>query len=276
MADEKLCKRGEVWYFTMTNNYGRELLTGRPCIVLSDCDESDPMVTVMFMTTTVKEIGEGLVLTTPKKKSWALVSQIQSYDKDRLRQHMCTLTEYEMAAIDEAVARRLSLSISEPKIEEPVVDSDGVSEVDTLQDQITSQQVTIAAYKKLYDKLLEMYTDLKIEKDTSLSVPIVKEAPIVVEETPIFREPELDLSALQAKFKVHDERQQQKSRSKVNVNTATAKEIAEFTGMNLTVAYSICGTRNRSGVRFEKLEDLLICERFKESHLKKYGDMLEI
>lgn len=276
MVGEKQCRRGEVWYFTMVNNYGHELLTGRPCVVLSDSLESDPMVTVMFLTTTLKAFGEGIELKTPRKKSYALISQIHSYDKDRLREVLCTLTDKEMSEIEEAVANRLGLNLDK-KVEDDT-DKDRIAE---LEDQIVKQKVTIKAVEKLYEKALELYCELKLQADmTSRVEPKVEPKPVIDEP--------VDITALKEKFKVYDERQRQKPESpspreikprfggKVNVNTATAKEIAEFTGMNLTVAYSICGTRKRENIRFEKLEDLLVCKRFEKSHLEKYRDVLEV
>lgn len=63
--------------------------------------------------------------------------------------------------------------------------------------------------------------------------------------------------------------------AKVNVNTASAKEIAEKTGMSVTVAYGIVGKRKRDGA-YKKLDDLLNPPRFTQYHLDRFGAMLEV
>lgn len=63
--------------------------------------------------------------------------------------------------------------------------------------------------------------------------------------------------------------------AKVNVNTASAQEISEKTGMSMTVAYGIVGKRKRDGA-YKTLEDLLNGKRFTQYHLDTYGAMLEV
>lgn len=62
---------------------------------------------------------------------------------------------------------------------------------------------------------------------------------------------------------------------KVNVNTATAEEIVERTGISRKTADMIVSYRNKNG-RIEKVEDLLSINRFGNGCYKKYGPMLEV
>lgn len=62
---------------------------------------------------------------------------------------------------------------------------------------------------------------------------------------------------------------------KVNVNTASGKEITEATGMPMADAYSISGYRNKNGV-YTCLEDLLNVKRISSGKLEKYRSMLEV
>lgn len=62
---------------------------------------------------------------------------------------------------------------------------------------------------------------------------------------------------------------------KVNVNTATAKEINAVSGLNLATAYSICGYRKKNGP-YEKLEDLLKVTNVYPGTLQRYGEYLEV
>ena len=292
MSDWKCCRRGEVWFFTMVNNYGRELLTGRPCVVLSDSSVEDPMVTIMFLTTTVKDFGVGVELHTPKKKSYALPSQIQSYDKDRLRQYMCTLTEEEMSDIEGAMIERLGLTVEKEVVPIKVDEDDKISE---LEEQIVQQKVTIEAIKKLYEKALELYCEVKLQADVASKVePKVEPKPEIIDEP-------IDLSALQAKFNVSDERLKKNkvenkvenkvdgrtalrgkprigewiSGEKVNVNTATVDDLVEKAGIGRNTSAAIIAYRNKNGA-FKDLSDLCYVRRFGKQCFDKYIERLEI
>lgn len=63
---------------------------------------------------------------------------------------------------------------------------------------------------------------------------------------------------------------------KVNINTASAKEISEKTGLSLTIAYSITGVRKRRGYGYKSLDELVGVTRITEGQLKKYGNLLTV
>ena len=91
--------------------------------------------------------------------------------------------------------------------------------------------------------------------------------------TPIIKEPEKTTEPLDLSSEV--ELEAPATPTKVNVNTASAKEIAEKTGMSMTVAYGIVGKRKREGA-YKNLEDLLNPPRFTQNHLDRYRDNLEV
>lgn len=62
---------------------------------------------------------------------------------------------------------------------------------------------------------------------------------------------------------------------KVNINTASAEEIHNKTGLNKTVCFSITGCRKRDGL-YRSVEDLENVPRFTEAHMKLYGPMFEV
>lgn len=62
---------------------------------------------------------------------------------------------------------------------------------------------------------------------------------------------------------------------KININTATAAEIHEKTGLSMTICYSITGCRKRDG-NYRSVEDLANVPRFTEYHMMKYGPMFEV
>lgn len=81
------------------------------------------------------------------------------------------------------------------------------------------------------------------------------DAPVVVEEKPVV--------------------EQDPGYEKVNVNTATAREIHEFAGVPLTTSYSVVGYRKKNGP-YKKLEDLLNVTNFGPGSLDKYREFLEV
>ena len=62
---------------------------------------------------------------------------------------------------------------------------------------------------------------------------------------------------------------------KVNVNTASAKEIREVLGVSMSTCYSITGYRKKHGP-YEKLEDLLNVTNICPGTLQRYGHLLEV
>ena len=63
--------------------------------------------------------------------------------------------------------------------------------------------------------------------------------------------------------------------TKVNVNTATAQEIHDITGLHITACYAITGKRKQVG-RFINLEELVIPGRLSAKLLEKYRDKMEV
>lgn len=62
---------------------------------------------------------------------------------------------------------------------------------------------------------------------------------------------------------------------KVNVNTASAQEIHDITGLSMNACYAIVGKRKREG-RFISLEELVIPNRLSAKLLEKYRDKMEV
>lgn len=62
---------------------------------------------------------------------------------------------------------------------------------------------------------------------------------------------------------------------KVNVNTATAQEIHDVTGIGLTACFGITGYRSKNGP-YTSLEGLLNANRMTSKMLEKYRDKLEV
>jgi mRNA interferase MazF len=110
--------RGTVVIVELDPTVGHEQRGVRPCIIVSDpditSDQRFPLVCVVPITGTP---GEGLLyppLSPGKsgiaKKSFALVDQLRSIDKRRIRRAFGELETDEVAAIDEGLAVFLGLS----------------------------------------------------------------------------------------------------------------------------------------------------------------------
>jgi len=109
--------RGVVVVVELDPTLGHEQRGVRPCVVVSDPDVSSdqqfPLVCVVPVTGTS---GEGLLYPSlapgPSglaKQSFALIDQLRSVDKRRVRRVYGVLTREEMAAIDDGLAVFLGL-----------------------------------------------------------------------------------------------------------------------------------------------------------------------
>ena len=63
--------------------------------------------------------------------------------------------------------------------------------------------------------------------------------------------------------------------SKLNINTASAKEIKEFTGIGLSIAYGITGYRGKNG-NYKSVEELANVPRLPKNFLEKFRDKLTV
>lgn len=343
-------KRGDVYYVRFDKSYGAEMSVGRPVVVVSadGVDKSYSMFTCVFMTTTdcsSKQLG--VSLTSTPKASWALCNQLYSFDECRIKDYMCTLTDEEMASIDEALALALGL-----KLYDPTVEAKKQAELENLKKQldaamaqvktaVVEQQVSSDLYKRLYEKALEQLAELRLARDLNTAEPVVEE-PVVQEEPlieePVIEEPEpepelvdlnkcglgdltrLGFSMATAKmivaarpydcvedlsgvptvtriaYQIVRDRvtvgdapkpepevpvvetpkpPKTPKVKKININTASAVEIKEFTGMSMTAAYSITGNRKRNGL-YSSVDQIVGLPRVDAKVLEKYGDKLEV
>ena len=109
--------RGAVVVVELNPTVGHEQRGVRPCVVVSDpeviSDQRFPLVCVVPVTGTA---GEGLLYpplapgqSGLAKKSFALIDQLRSIDKRRIRRVYRELAREELAAIDEGLAVFLGL-----------------------------------------------------------------------------------------------------------------------------------------------------------------------
>ena len=102
-------------------------------------------------------------------------------------------------------------------------------------------------------------------------VPVKTEEPPKIEEPKPTLDDGAELEAAVAVAKVDEE----PAVVKVNVNTASAVEIHDATGLSMTACYAITGKRNRDGL-YKSLDELVIPGRLSEATLAKYRDKMEV
>lgn len=185
-------RRGEVYYVRYDSGMGTEMGVGRPYLIVS-CDEQNiksSLLTVVPLTTATKYDTDIFVeLTTPSRRSWAVLNNIASFDKMRFGDKMCTLTPHEMANIDEALAGILELPINTARkraeadrqieaLKQAVIDAEKAAADAEIEKEI---------FEKAYERILDKLVDQRIEKDVAARIAPVEETepkqePVVIPE----------------------------------------------------------------------------------------------
>ena len=104
--------RGEIWWVALDPTLGSEIRKTRPAVVVSNdsCNRHGSRVVVLPLTSNVESLFPGEVLIrTGGKNAREIGDQIRSLDKKRLRSRISTLSQEEIAAVDEALRVTLNL-----------------------------------------------------------------------------------------------------------------------------------------------------------------------
>lgn len=259
-------ERGEVYYIRYDNTIGFEQAVGRPALVVSSEEgiKTSPVVQIVFLTTSPRETGICVEVNSLSRRSWAICNQLNTVDKSRLDKKTGKLTYTEMKKVDERLLEVLGLKNELKCVEGKAVETETNTEIAEL-------KVELAVHKALYEKTLEKLIELRLEKD-GVTEKVEAPKPKVVEQPK--DEPKLDLSALEEKFKVHDEKKAQVQKKvvapasgvraggatlidigrKLNINTATYEDFRSI-GMGEGISKKIIRYRNKYG-KFKSLEDL--------------------
>lgn len=260
----------------MDNGAGTEEGVFRPgAIVSSDQgNKTSPNVTVCFMSTQSRAMSIHVETNATGIWSRVLCGHIMTVDKTRLGTYLGKMDDTDMRRVDAALMIALGIDgnntvdsvekdkrISELNTEAAALREETqrvLSEMDGMREEVSSLKIEAEMWQRLYEKALDQVVSMKLTGDvarrTSVEKPVVEPGAVV--EPVVIEEPEL-------------------RQEKVNINTASSKEIAEKTGMSPTVAMAIVGTRKREGL-YESLEELLLLDRFTEYHMKKFGHLLEV
>ena len=101
-----------MYWVALDPSLGSEIKKTRPAVIVSNnsCNAYGSRVVVLPLTTNVDSLYPGEALINVRgKASRALGDQIRSLDKSRLRSRIETLSQDELAAVDEAVRITLGL-----------------------------------------------------------------------------------------------------------------------------------------------------------------------
>lgn len=323
-------KRGEIYYIRYDNSVGAEMAVGRPAIVVSSeslC-ETSPIITTVFMTTSPKTGPTNVKLWSPRRQSWAMCDQIQTFDKSRLGDRMCRLTKEEMDLIEEALAGVLGMNDDREKL----VDQ-REEEIAALKEAVMNHSVDCDYYKRAYEKVLAELVEERVARKVAEAVAsravveVAKPEPV---ERPVEgpKEEKVDINRcsvsdlLDIGFKtevamkivagrpyisiedirkvngvtriayqiaapkivavpvkvekpVKEEQPVEAADERLNINTATAKEIVETLGVCSATAYTITGYRTKNGP-YKSLEDLSNVKGVSKIFPKKYGHLLTV
>ncbi len=290
-------ERGEVYWVRMDNGFGGEQGVGRPGLIISGDGENsqNDTVTIVFLTTKFWPSKRRAQIEATGTTSYVIHNQIMTYDKSRLGKCIGMINSAEQKVVDDVLEEYLDLDyvddaalkekereieardavIAEKDREIANLKAAVAAEAKKAENVELSYKVENAMWQKLYEKVLNQVVDMKYTNDLFLKNHLGRE----VEVAPV--EPKVPEAVVDEPQVVEAEAVEPvvvpegRSVTKVNVNTASAKEIVEKTGMSMTVAYGIVGKRKRDGA-YKKLEDLLNPPRFTQSHMDRYRDKLEV
>ena len=173
-----------------------------------------------------------------------------------------------------------------------------------LRDRSDNHRYEVDLWQRMYSKAVDSVVTMQLERDvlrrtelrcgnvdkpvvSEIVTEVVEEPPVKVEEPQKVDEPKPEKKPRkprkkkapeavveQLEMEVIEELKPAVS-GKVNVNTATAVEIKEATGMSMTVAFCITGYRKKHG-NYTSLEELVNVQRFSKSMLERYRDKMEV
>lgn len=187
-----------------------------------------------------------------ERTSYVICDQIRTVDKSRLTSYVGFVSEADMKRVSAAVSIALCLPVpTEPKIEDKAKD-----------DEVQKLRVELDLAKAMYDKVLGMLVSYKIQSD----LREYSEYYDGDDENENFDD-EIEDTV--------EEVVEEVVRGKINLNTASAKEIMTALGVGSNAAYGITSYRKNNG-NFVDLEELRDVKYVPKNFLEKHGEYIEI
>lgn len=310
MLEEKVVRRGEVWWVGAGINVGSEVAMGRPGVIVSSDTGNEKSRTVIVVYMTTKPLWGNV---TPKvrvgdKSRWVLCHQLATVDQSRLERKDGALTPEDMAKVDAGLTVALDVTTTpEPK------QSDDVPALRCERDM----------WHRMYEKVLDQLVDMRVSADMALleKPPVVEQKPRAVkpEKPPVVKQkdpvpvdinhcselalrelglsdadvasvidcrpyesvlelncvPDLDtgwVAANEHRFVCTPVVAE--GTKKVNLNTCRALDLRRI-GVNETAAYHITSDRKRNGL-FARVEDVTRVRGIGQKWLDRWIDKLEV
>lgn len=168
-----------------------------------------------------------------------------------------------------------------------------------MQDLSDNHRYEVDLWQRMYSKAVDSVVTMQLERDVlrrtelrcgnvdkPVVAAVVEEPPVKVEEPQKLDEPKPEVEEKPKKPRKPRKKKEPAPEQvtlveeppkpkKINVNTATAKELADLVGMSPTVAYCVTGYRKKHG-DYKSLEELVNVQRFSEGMLAKYRDKMEV
>lgn len=148
--DDRIFKRGQVYYIFRSYVIGNELAKGRPGIIISNDrdNEHNGVVTVVLLTSKIKEQHNSRVcVSVTGRVSTVMADQITTVDISRIGDYIGECTPAEIDAVDNAIIAALGLERHTAKC--------------MSDDQIIARMTAIKAerdaYERQFDKLLSKF-----------------------------------------------------------------------------------------------------------------------
>lgn len=180
MSEEKVVRRGEVWWVDAGISVGSEEKMGRPGVIVSG-DSWNQRYNTVNVVYTSSQVVKGDP-TRPKieslgKNSRATCNHVYTVDKSRLDRKVCELTEPEMIRVAGALAVVMQIpqyhhnAKPQPKPEEPA--------------DVVALRCERDMWKGMYDKVLEMLVDQKMKETVAQISVVQKTVTEVIEKPPV-------------------------------------------------------------------------------------------
>lgn len=176
MNEEKVVRRGEVWWVAAEGSSDWEMNFGRPAVVISGNvgNEKSDWVIVAFISSQKRPpaaIFPNVMF--PEGTRRVLCNQIYTVKKDRLDRKICELTESEMVRVGGALAVAMCIpqySKPQPKPEEPV--------------DVVALRCERDMWQKMYETVLGQLVDMQVAADVVRKTTVVEKPPVVEPKPP--------------------------------------------------------------------------------------------
>lgn len=246
--DGERIERGEVRIVTVP---GRS----QPAVIISSNEYNDRFghAVVALMSLAGHGGGYQVWVDTGESKGFANVDKVSYVRLPYVGSHLGRVPRKTMGRIDDLLESLFDLGYEDE-------DADRLKrELKECKDTILSQAAAVSKYKTLYESALKQIAEMQVTADVAKIVTEKKEADDVIEET-AEESPEKKPSKKEAK--------------KVNVNTATIRELVQVGFDKTAAAHIVLWGQSCGG--FESLDDLLAVDGVTGKKLRKLRDKLEI